>query len=191
MNLANTIIPKADQQNADDFIAGPRTILITEVKAGSAEQPVNIHFEGDAGRPYRPGKSMRRVLVAIWGDESKAYIGRSLTLYRDPSIRFGADETGGIRISHASHIDGRKVMALTVTRGKRKPFVVEPLAAEKSDLPEAWAGWTNTERGEWTAQQGTARLKAWWTALPKQDRETLNGNLAGWKTTAEEADKKS
>ena len=141
MNIAHTIVPKADQTNADDLIAGPRTITITEVKAASADQPVAIHYDGDNGRPYKPCKSMRRVLVQLWGSESTAYIGRRLTLYRDDSVRFGSDEVGGIRISHASHIAGKQTLALTVARGKRKPYTVEPLPEEKSDLPEAWALW--------------------------------------------------
>ena len=184
MNLASTIIPKSDQLNADDLMTGPRTIAITDVKAGSAEQTVSIFYEGDNGRPYKPGKSMRRVLVQIWGDDSKVYIGRRLTLYRDDSVRFGSDEVGGIRISHASHIAGKQTLALTVTRGKRKPYTVEPLPEEKSDLPEAWATWTTAERGEWMARKGTARLKAWWTALPKAERDANESKLAGWKETA-------
>ena len=34
---------------------------------------------------------------------------------------------GGIRISHASHIDKPITMALTATRDNRKPFTVKPL----------------------------------------------------------------
>ena len=188
MNLANTIIPKSDQLNADDLMVGPRTIQITEVRAGSVEQPVSIGYEGDNGRPYKPGKSMRRVLVAIWGEDSKAYIGRRLTLYRDDSIRFGSDEVGGIRISHASHIAARQTLALTVARGKRKPYTVEPLpeaASTPSDLPDAWNGWGTEERGIWMAGKGTERLKQWWTALSKSDREKHAASLAGWKATAE------
>ena len=184
MNLSSTIAPRSDQTNADDLIAGPRTITITDVKAASADQPVAIHYDGDNGRPYKPCKSMRRVLVQLWGDDGKAYVGRRLTLYRDESIRFGADEVGGIRISHASHIAGKQTLALTVTRGKRKPYTVEPLADEKSDLPEAWATWTTAERGECMARKGTARLKAWWTALPKAERDANESKLAGWKETA-------
>ena len=63
MDLSQTIIPKSDQLNADDLIAGPRTIRITAVSTGNAEQPVVINYEGDNGRPYKPSKSMRRILV--------------------------------------------------------------------------------------------------------------------------------
>lgn len=189
MNLSATIIPKSDQMNADDLLAGPRTIRITDVRAGSAEQPVSIHFEGDNGRPYKPGKSMRRLLVAIWGDESKAYLGRSLTLYRDASIRFGNDDVGGIRISHASHISGRQTLALTVTRGKRKPYTVEPLAVEapRADEPDVA---TLEAVGDTKAKEGSAALRDWWNGLPaSRAKKTLHETkLAEWKQTAADAD---
>lgn len=132
MNLADTIVPDSSQLNAEDFIAtGPRTFTITSVSAGNAEQPVNIFTAEEPDRAYRPGKSMRRLLVAAWGPETDVYVGRRLTLYRDPSIRFGRDEVGGVRISHLSHIDKPLKIALTTTRGKRDPFTVQPLVESK------------------------------------------------------------
>lgn len=129
MDMTETIEPKSDQLNADDLMSGPRTFTIAEVRrASSAEQPVDIVLaEFPAGRPFKPSKSMRRVLVMIWGKESSAYVGRRLTLYRDPEIKFGPDKVGGVRISHMSHLAKRETIALTVTRGKRAPYVVEPL----------------------------------------------------------------
>lgn len=68
MNLADTIIPKSDQLNADDLITGSLTVKVTAVKGSSEpQQPVSIHYEGDNGKPYKPCKSMRRVLVSAWG----------------------------------------------------------------------------------------------------------------------------
>jgi hypothetical protein len=133
-NLAHTIVPKSDQLNADDLIAGPMTITVTRVTAApsSADQPVSVHFEGDDGKPYKPCKSMRRVLVQLWGARGDDYAGRRMTLYRDASVRFGGIEVGGIRISHMSHIDGEKKLALTVTRGKRAPYIVKPLPASQA-----------------------------------------------------------
>lgn len=128
MDLTDTIAPKSDQLNADDLMSGPRTFTISEVREGNHEQPVNVHLrEFPSGRPWRPSKSMLRVLVALWGKESSAYIGRRVTLYRDPEITFGKDKVGGVRISHMSHITERQTLWLTATRGKRKPFTVEPL----------------------------------------------------------------
>jgi len=127
MDLSQTLEPNSQQVNADDLTAAPRTVSVTDVTAGTTEQPVFIHLAEFPGRTYRPGKSMRRVLVQIWGAEASNYIGRKLRIYNDQTIRFGKDVTGGIRISHASHIDGPVTVNLTVTRGRRAPFRVEPL----------------------------------------------------------------
>ena len=82
------------------------------------------------GRPFKPCKSMRRVMVAAWGADASTYVGHRMTIYRDDEVRFGGQDVGGIRISHMSHIQKRVTVALTVTRGKRAPFAVEPLPDE-------------------------------------------------------------
>lgn len=128
MDLTESIAPRSDQLNADDLMSGPRTVTISEVNRGTAEQPVNVVLaEFGPGRPYKPSKSMRRIMVAAWGPEASEYNGRRLTIFRNPTIRFGKDEVGGIQISHLSHIDKPLTVALTVTRGKRSPFTVQPL----------------------------------------------------------------
>ena len=131
IDLRGTIKPKSDQLNADDLIGGPVTIRITGVAVGEGEQPVSISFDGDGGKPFKPGKSMRRVLVNLWGPDGAVYIGRSLTIYRDEQVVFGGVEVGGIRISHMSHLQRETTMALTATKAKRKPFTVRPLVVEK------------------------------------------------------------
>src|ERR1700712_625283 len=98
MNIAETTAPKSDQQNYDDYIGGPKTVTVSEVKAGSAEQPVEIHLTEFPGRPFKPSKSMRRVLVACWGADSSVYAGRKMTLFGDPEVKFGGQTVGGIRI---------------------------------------------------------------------------------------------
>lgn len=127
MDMSDTIVPNSDQLNADDLMAGPRTVTITEVVRGSTEQPVDVHLAEFPGRPFRPSKSMRRVMVAAWGPDSSKYIGRRMTIYRDPEIMFGRDKVGGIRISHLSDIPKPLKVALTVTRGKRAAYPVDVL----------------------------------------------------------------
>ena len=131
MDLSDSIIPKSDQMDYSDFIAGPRTVTITEVRPGpTAEQPVEIIL-AEFDRPWRPAKSMRRVLVAAWGSDSNNYIGRRMTLFGDPSVKWGGIAIGGIRLSHVSHITKPLTVALTESKGKRKPFSVAPLADVK------------------------------------------------------------
>jgi hypothetical protein len=128
MDLSPSIEPKSDQLNADDLISGPVTVTIVDVTPGSAEQPVNVTLAEYPGRPYRPSKSMRRVMVTAWGRDSASYTGRRLVLFRNPSIRFGADQVGGIQISHLSHIGKPLQIPLTVKRGQKQTFKVQPLA---------------------------------------------------------------
>lgn len=127
MDLTESIAPRSDQLNSDDLLTGPVTVTITEVKAGNPEQPVEVHLAEFPGRPYKPSKSMRRVMVQAWGAEASKYAGHRLTLFRNPDITFGRDKVGGIEILSMSHLDKRLTVSLMVTRGKRKPFSVEPL----------------------------------------------------------------
>ena len=137
-DMSAVIIPKSDQLNADDLIAGPMTIKITQVTIrGGQEQPISISFEGDNGKPYKACKSMCRVMVSAWGADSKKYIGRSMTLYRDPTVRWGGMEVGGIRISHMSDIAKPITLALTMTKANRKPFTVQPLRPTSAAVPQS------------------------------------------------------
>ncbi len=132
-DLSKTISPKSDQMNADDLIGGPTTITVTRVSAAQGDnvQPIAVNFDGDNGKPWKPCKSMRRVLVHLWGKDGREYVGKSLTLFCDPSVKFGGIAVGGIRISHMSGIEKKATIALTSSRSKRTPFVVNVLEAPK------------------------------------------------------------
>lgn len=188
MDLSQSIIPKSDQLNADDLIAGPRTIRISAVKSGSAEQPITVHYDGDNGRPYKPGKSMRRILVAMWGSESDAYIGKRITLFREPGIRFGHDEVGGIRISHAD-IDRPLVLALTEKRGKRSQYRVDVIAKEQPNQQPAGATardlQTLCDLGDSKADEGLAALESWGATLTTAEKRTIGADRwNAWKGRA-------
>lgn len=130
-DMSAVIVPKSDQLNADSLMAGPMTITITSVAISvGQEQPVSMSF-GDPDKVYRPCKSMARVLVAAWGPDAKNYTGRSMTLYRDPTVKWGGMDVGGIRISHLSDIPKEMTMALTATRATRKPYTVKPLTRQQ------------------------------------------------------------
>jgi hypothetical protein len=130
ISILETCAPKSDQLNADDLIGGvSKTIKITKVSILGGEQPVALNYEGDNGKPYKPAKSMRRVIVNCWGSDANKYVGRSLTLYRDDKVTFGGVNVGGIRISHMSDISAPMTMALTASKTVRKPYTVQPLQA--------------------------------------------------------------
>jgi hypothetical protein len=162
-DMHQTIIPKSDQLNADDLIGREMTIKITAVDIkGGQEQPVSIHFDGDNGKPYKACKSMCRVMVSAWGADSKKYVGRSMTLYRDPKVKWGGMEVGGIRISHMSDISDDMTMALTVTRANKKPFTVRPITEKREEPREhdfALGNCTTLEE-----------LAAVWKSIPKAEQ---------------------
>jgi hypothetical protein len=156
LDILKTTEPKSDQQNFDDYVAGPKTVTVSEVKRGSADQPVELHLVEYPGRPFKPGKSMRRVLVACWGPEASAYVGRRLTLYGDPEVKFGGQKVGGIRIAALSHLPEPVELNLTVTRGKRVPFVVQPIPGELAE-----------HLAELSAAQSLEELQTAWKAAQK------------------------
>lgn len=140
MDIGDTILAKSDQVNAVD-LAVPATVTIEGVDVVGGDQPVNIHLREFPGKAYRPSKSMRRVLVKLWGPRSADYAGRRLTIYNDPTVTWAGKAVGGIRISHASHIDKPVTMSLALAKGKLAPFTVQPLPdapqyAEPQPVPE-------------------------------------------------------
>ena len=131
MCLRDTIIPKSDQLNYDDVMDAPLTVRVTGLAAGSPDQPVIVRVAdaatGEPLRDYKPCKSMRRVLIACWGDSGRDWIGKTATLIGDPSVMFGGVKVGGIRIAAVSGIDAPKRIMLTTTRSKRAETVIEVL----------------------------------------------------------------
>lgn len=153
MDIADTIAPRSDQLGAEDFLAGPQVVTITEARVPGGEQPVELVTDVfGPKRPFKPSKTVRRILVAAWGKHASEYVGRRMMLYRDPTITFGGQAVGGIRVSAMSHIDEPVTVALTVTRGRRAPHTVEPLAVEYQPIPESFVakvragGLTDDER---------------------------------------------
>ena len=131
-DLSNTIKPKSDQLNADDLLTGPITVTITDVKGGTVEQPVHIYIEGQ--QPYKPCKGMRRVLINAWGINGKEWVGKSMTLFCNPLVKWAGVALGGIEISHLTDITKPSVMMLTKARGRKAEFTVQPLIIENIDL---------------------------------------------------------
>jgi len=128
-NLADTIKPKSDQLNADDLLTSSINVVITGIRRGSADQPIIIDLDQGL-MPYKPCKTMRRLLIMVWGENGRDWVGRSMTLYNDPSVKWAGVAIGGIRISHVSHINQRQSFMLTATRGKKIEHTVQPLIVE-------------------------------------------------------------
>ena len=194
-DIAETVAPKSEQLNSDDLIAGPITIKITKVTINptAPDQPVSLFFEGDNGKPFKACKSMRRVLINTWGPRSSEYIGRSMTLYRDPTVKFGGFEVGGIRISHMSDIEKPVTMALTATRASRKPFTVQPLKITSAAPSVDRAPNPDTlELARTAASAGSDVFTTWWKSANQDERRaamTIMDELKAAKAKADDEQK--
>ena len=171
-DLARDTAPKSDQFNAEDLLAGPLTVRVGRIRKGaSPEQPWDVHHDG--GKPWRPCKTMRRLLIMAWGADPAAWVGRRLTLYRDPGVRFGGDAIGGIRVSHMDGLDGRLSVMLADKRGHRSSVVVEPLGpdpltallTEYGISADTYAGWA-ASKGR--ANGDRAKIAGWLRADPSR-----------------------
>ena len=123
-NWQDTIMSKGDQLNADDLLAGAMIIVVTDVKRVQGDQPMVIHYQGDNGKPYKPNKTMRKIILAAWGSDESQWIGRGMTLFCEPSVKWAGKPVGGIEISHLSHIPKPIEANLMVTRGKKKLYKI-------------------------------------------------------------------
>lgn len=128
-SLRDTIVPKSDQINYDDLANGiKRRVKVMSLKRGGDDQPVRVVIAdadtGDKLRDYVPCKSMRRVLIAAWGDKGADWVGKVIELYGDPSVTWAGEAIGGLRISALSGISKPLTIALTATRGKRKTITI-------------------------------------------------------------------
>lgn len=170
-DISETIIAKSDQLNADDLVEGPRTFTISAVSRGDAEQPLHVHL-GEFPQPFKPSKTVRRILVAAWGKDAEQYVGRSITLYREASVKWAGQEVGGIRVSGMSHITKPLKLALQETKGgKKATHVIEPI---KEVAPDPTAARIAALRAEWS------------TATPERQAEIV-AEVARLSTPAEQA----
>lgn len=174
-SLRDTIVPKSDRINADNLLAGPETFRISGVKRGDADSPMRVEIEGSL--PWFPCKSMRRVLITAWGDDGREWVGRSLTLYTDPEVKFGGVKVGGLRISHMSDIDRDIAINLTTTRGKRAAFTVKKLSASAASAPVDQPNYPDELFGERLPAMKAAILAGKMTPQQVIDRCSKTGKL--------------
>ena len=160
-DITETCKPKSDQLNADELLGGPITIKIRDQKVNATlDQPVSLYFDGDEGRPWKPNKSMRKILKAIWGGFASQYVGKSLTLYREATVSFGGAEVGGIQFSHAEGLEKPYTCSINARKGGyKKSFTIQPLVTK--DEPKIDVEAVNTAaRGE--AEKGKSAFIKWY-----------------------------
>ena len=167
-SLKDTIVPNSKQLNADELLSTPITITVTGVTRASGDQPVAISFNDDGGKPYYPCKTCRKVLIFAWGDDGREWVGKRMTLYCDPEVKFGGVKVGGIRISHMSDIERDLGLSLNITKGKKGEFIIKKMATIRP------VGELKRLLGE-SAKGGTPLLHTMWKKFNAAERDLLGG----------------
>lgn len=178
IDVSSTIVAKSDQLNADDMVGGPITVMIMRVVVtDSVEQPVVVHIEGH--QPWKPCKTMRRVLVVGWGADASKWVGRYVTLYREAAVKWAGDAVGGIRVSAMSHIPKRIEVSLAVAKGKKSKHLIEVLKPSKAmSLDEFQRACAGAVRLGWTRDQVAALIGGKAADVPEDRRRDLAATLS-------------
>lgn len=132
LDLSGTIKAKSDQLNADDLVTGPIMIQVEGVKlTEDPKQSVHIYYYGCENKPFKPCLTVRRILIALWGKDGNQWANKWMNLYVDASVSFGNQKNiGGIRVDAVSHISSAATISLTVRRGMKQHFVIQPIQLE-------------------------------------------------------------
>lgn len=172
IDITRAIAPKSDQLNADDLLAGPRTIRIRDVHVSVGEQPVSVFFDGDDNRPWKPSKTAMRCLALIWGANAAKWIGMHVTLYNDESVTWAGAAVGGIRVSAIEGISAPRTLQLTKTRGKKVAVTIQPLVVARDGKADRYR-----ERLYAVAEDPERSVEEAWAKVPAEIRAELGDDL--------------
>lgn len=183
IDFTDTIIAKSDQLNAAD-IAGSMTIKITDAKRVSdPDQPIQIFYESGGNKPWKPCKTMRRVMAKVWGSKVDLK-GKLITLVCDPKVTWGGAEVGGIRITHMSGIEKEVNIPVRVSRHKVEPYKIIPIKDQPA--PEALV-----KAGNEAAAKGVAAYTAWKDSLNPDDKNQIRTYHTEWARQAKAFDEQN
>lgn len=129
-DIAKAIEPQSDRQNFVDYLSGPKTFTVagtSDYRDDKGRAKVNIHLAEAPDRPFKTNATNLRLITIGWGSDDTAWPGRRIKLGGDPTVTFGRDVVGGIRVLALSHIDQPFTAKLPVTRGKKAEYRVERL----------------------------------------------------------------
>lgn len=168
MNIREFVTIKSDRLNYENFIMGAKEFTIAKLakKTDQGKARLLIYFEGYESTPYWPSLGMIKCLSSPdgWGEVPFSdWIGRRMTLFGEPTVVYAGKEIGGIQISHISHIKAEYSTKITLRRGMRIDFTIEPLTTTAKTAPAA----------AYPADQFAAQL------------EKMRGSIASGKSTAD------
>ena len=182
LDITDTLAPRSDQLNSDDFIGRTAVVTVAGVERIVGEQLLAVHLHEFPGRLWKSGKTVRRILVVVWGTDVAQWMGRRVELYIDAEVTFGKVKVGGIRISRMSHLDKPLSLALTASKGKKQTHRIEPLP-DNTPSHEVQPDWQAliAEAGD-----DVEKLRAMWTdAQARGASEAILNDIKNAATTAQ------
>lgn len=195
-DFEKTLEAKSDQINASDLVGREMVITIKSIKVNSKQdQPVSISINEDT-KVYRPSKGMRRLIADCWGttDYSK-YIGRQIKLFRDPEVKYGGKDVGGIAICELSDMKSSKDVVIPIARNRYKTYTVRPLKIglvdAKEDKTEPVDSINEDEvraDARDAARQGKDAFRDWWKSASPAQRQIANEIMDELKSMTEAAE---
>ncbi len=132
-------------------------------------------------------------MIALWGEDPAAWMGRTLRIQRDAMVAFGGENVGGVRIDwRSSHIKvqrgsarGGRVM-LNKSKGKkarRTVVEIQPIATAQTAPPivlPAWAEQGNDPLTMEQAEEVEAIVKS--AGVPIERVAEVHGQSSSWST---------
>ena len=174
MDITDALAPASDQLDAVELV-DPRTFTIdTGSRLGKREGKTvaEIRLVG-FDRVWRPSKGMLDVLAACWGTNGEKWTGHRVTVYNDRSVTFGKERTGGVRISHLSHIDeARDVTIRANGAGRTQLWHIEPLSESQVKVE------TEPTADQVAACTDPAELRVMWHAAGPERRTQITARVA-------------
>ena len=161
IDLTKHIEADSDCLVAADLVGGPLTILVEKVAESGKNDKKKIDiFYANSEKPFRPCKSMLRILCELWKTtDATTFIGRGITLYREPDCMWKGEKTPGVRICGLSHIEKAVTVVANERRGKMATYQIEPIRPWPPATPERQAQPTPEERLQRTLD-GIARASS-------------------------------
>lgn len=139
-DIARAIEPLSDRQNFVDYMAGPKVFTVagtSDYRDEKGRAKVNVHLVEAPERPFKPSATNLRLLAIGWGSDDTAWPGRRIQLGGDPTVTFGREVVGGIRVLALSDMEQPFTAKLPVTRGKKAEYRVGVLpAVQAPPIPE-------------------------------------------------------
>lgn len=127
-----------------------KSYAIEKIKTQSGTTKKGVLYFEENIKPLIVNKTKLKPLVSAFGFETDSWIGKRITLYFDPTVKFGKEVTGGIRVK----LPREKALPICEKCGR-------PIKGAGKMTPEQTADYTKNKYGKaLCADCATAEAKA-------------------------------